>query len=424
MSFNYDTLQTIHDLAVPSNRVDRIVETKPLSSIPASVAREIKLISLSYQPKGVSFGSYNNRISNVFGDIDTIQLVDNFKSLEAVGPKTTKAIKQVVNRILTQPNHWFSEAKAGIDSRYYFDIGTLSNGHYTFSPELLPKTMELAVAGLLDEDEMYTLNEILTKGSGNAEDYDLVYNIFRNRYVLRWSSKEILRGYKTLPGKIKYKLEQAIFDRTAVKIDMIVFLNGKYIEITNFILIAYENQPINIDPSTTTPSNLPYDIEKLYYSDYYYSPFKAVKRSFAYLKWVRNQPDHPDRYSTDEYLIKYSNILKKTINILYTIRSEIDAMAIIQPQLKSKYHKLQLRKRINELKQPLSNVLELSDEMLEIFNQYMDNPQMNLKILYNLFGEIINAWTIQYFKDEGINPPPKIVLPNIMSYDPNLVRQS
>ena len=418
--FNYNILQTVQDLAVPSNRVDRIVETKPLSSIPADVAREIKLISLSYQSNGIAFGSFMNRISSFFGDIDTIQLVDNFKSLEAVGPKTSKAIKQVVNRILKTPNHWYSETKAGIDQRYYFDIGTLSNGYYTFSQELIPKINQLISENLLDEDEIFTLSEIISKGSGNGDDYDLVFNIFRNRYVLRWTSKEILRGYKTLPGKIKYTLERAIFDRTAVKIDMIAFLNGKYIEITNFILIAYNNQPINIDPSTTTPSNLPYDIEKLYYSDMYYSPFKLVKRSFAYLKWLHNQGN----YVNDSYIIKYSNILKKTINILYTIRSEIDAMIIVQNQITSKYHKDQLRKRINQLKQPLSNVLELSDEMLQIFNQYINGPELNLKILYNLFGEIINAWTIQYFKDEGINPPPKVVLPSEMSYDPSIVRQS
>jgi hypothetical protein len=419
---NYNNFQTVRKLASPSVKVDRFVQTKPLSSLPDDVLKQVKLISLNRQEEGIPFGSYLNRIADYFGDIDVIQLVDKFKSADEIGPKVSKAIQTVIKRILKEPDHWISEVKAGIDKTYFIPIGTLSEGVYKPSDNLKHDSYSLFASGYLDKDEYDTIDEILQKGLGDGDDYDMIFNIFRKHYVLRWDQDEILQGYKVLPSGIHYKLSEAVLDRSAVKIDMIVFFKGKYIEITNFMAITYNNEPVNGDPGT--PKDLPIEIEKLYYSNYYYKPFKMVKRCFAYLKWLRKHQD-TEFYShgftneeLDNVILKYANILKKSINILYTINSEIDAMSLIKDKLSSR----KIKKRLNELKQPLANVLELPDEMLQLLNGLLDSEDSDLDYIHDLFNEIIDRWTIAYFKAEGINPPPKIVLPQVMSYDPNIVR--
>ena len=326
-------------------------------------------------------------------------------------------------------NHWFSELKCGLDKRYLFDIGKLEEGVFYFSDELRPKTEALHEQGLLTRHEYRTVTGIMDNTeTGDDLDYDMIFELFRKRYVIRWGLHEVLAGKKLLPNKIM-KLKNAIYDQTACKIDMIIYNGEKFMEVTNFIVISYKGKPINIGGDEITPANLPIEIEKLYYSDMHYKPFKMVKRAFAYLKWLHgNAPRKVKQdmvlrgaYSgmIDKNIMKYVNILKKSINILYTINSEIDAMRIIDDRVPA----AMIRKRLNELKGPLANVLEINDDMMDEITEAMDSEFPDLNDIYASFNRIINCWTIMYFANEGINPPPKLILPQTMSYDPNLIRE-
>lgn len=426
---DYNSLQQVKILAKPTNRVDRYIQTKSLNDVPDEVLKEIKLVSLKDQEKGIPFGSYMNRIADVFGDIDVIQLVDNFKTLDEIGPKTAKAIQATVKEVIKTPNRWFSELKAGIDKRYFFDIGQLLNGVYYISKDLLSRSEKLYNQGLLSQNEIGLIKSICKQRKSGGDDYDVIFNLFRDHYVLRWTQEEALKGYKMLPKGKKYTLEKAVTDRAAVKIDVIMF-KDRFMEVTNFMTIAFKLNgrlvPINYDPIEVSPANLPIAIEQLYYSNWYYKPFKMVKRSFAYLKWLHKNSDVNElrvegfnKQMIDDNIIKYGDILKKSINILYTINSELDAMNIVKDKVKPSV----IKKRLNQLKQPLSNVLELPKGMLDIIIQYMDSDKPDIEALMKTFTKIINHWTIYYFIEANINPPPAIVLPEEPRYDSSIVRQ-
>lgn len=441
MKVSYEARKSIRNIY----SIDKYVQMKNLSDIPAPVLKEIKLISLPGDKHGVPFGSYINRMSDYFGDVDVIQLVTDFKSPKDIGVKSAKEIQEVIRKITSLPNHWFSEFKGGIDITYYFDFGTLVNGVYTFGKQLKRKSEELFQLGLLSKEEIDIIRAV-TKGKtkGDANDYDIIFNLYRERFLLRWTKDEILRGWKeTSLGR--YKLSDAVLDKSAVKIDMITLINDKFIEITNFIALGIEIdgkiETINVDEKAMSPENLPDETEKFYYSNFHYKPFKLVKRAFAYLKWARKDITK-DRYKytkrgvtasmIDEYLMKYIKVLETSINILYTINSELEAMSIVLLQDSKKSLIKKMNDRIMFLKEPLSNVLEIPREELDTYMKMIDDiiKEKNVRAktskiveLHDIFKKLINFWTIAYFDQEGLNPPPRFVLPYPMHYDPTLVRQ-
>lgn len=401
---------------------DRYLQTKTLDDIPKPVLQQIKLISLPIDKQGSPFGSYINRMADYYGDIDVIQLIDNFKSIKEVGPKTAKAIQMVIAEIEKKKYHWFSEFKAGIDHSYYFDYGTLQNGVYRPSKLLAYKSEVLYRLKLLSDKEINIIRLILSKKVKTGDDYDLIYNLFREHFVLRWSLNEIKQGWKQISIG-KYKLSDAVMDKSAVKIDMIVFNDTKFIEVTNFIALGInENgyfKSINIEDSALTPANLPVEVEKLYYSNFYYKPFKMVKRAFAYLKWLNKTK----KVNVDPYV----KILKSTIAILYTVSSEIEAIKIVLPM---KASVALINKRLNLLKDPISNVLEIDSEQLQSIMLLLDevikadkNKLELLGALNDIFKQIINFWTIAYMDQLRLNPPPNNILPTKITYDRQIFRE-
>lgn len=424
----------------------KYVQTKTFAELPKSVKRQIKLISLPIAKTGAPFGSYVNRMSDYYGDIDVIQLVDNFINEKKLGEEAGKAIQEVVKKVNELDNHWYSEVKAGIDRAYFFDIGKLEQGVYRISKKLKINTTKLRDLKLLDDAEFDIVMKIADKIVGNGDDYDVVFNLFRNRYLLRWTYDEVMRGWKeTSLGK--YKLEDAVLDRTAVKIDMIILSeSNRFIEVTNFIALAIKDgdyfKSVNVDKSALTPDNLPFEIEKLYYSNYYYNPFKAAKRCFSYLKYMKKNWNKEsgseivkgfDKKDMEENLEKYVQILQTSVNILYTVKSEIEAMQIVynlyegQGGVPSK-----INKRLDLLREPLANVLEFTDPELreinfalsELIQSGGDKKRKNFIDFLDILRQFIDFWTIAYFDQLRINPPPKIVLPSkMLMYDPNIVRE-
>lgn len=443
MKISYNDKSYVRSLYSPK----QYVQIKNISEIPQHVIKDIKLISLPGSD-GIPFGSYVNRVADYFGDIDVIQMVTGCCSIKDVGIKSAKSIQQMVAKIKSRPKHYFSEFKAGIDLSYYFDIGTLSNGVYTMNPRVLEKSIRLYNLNLLSPKELEIIQRIHDKPTKDGNDYDIIHNLFREHYVLRWTEKEVLQGWK-MASLGKYKLSDAVLDKSAVKIDMIVInQQGKFIEMTNFMALGLEVngyfKAINLDLTDITPENLPEAVEELYYSDFYYKPFKLVKRAFAFLKYLHgawNKKDfdrskYESRYINltviNNLLDKYAQVLQSTINILYTVNSELDAMALsIEHKGQKKLDRKWVDQRLDALREPISNVLEIKPDFLDEIMKMIDRVmkmEMTKKVegihgLMDVFKKIINFWTIAYFDQLGLNPPPKAVLPVKMSYNPNIIRK-
>jgi hypothetical protein len=247
-----------------------------------------------------------------------------------------------------------------------------------------------------------------------------MYYIFRQHQILRWSEKEILQGYKLLPKNIKITLKQALAMKTPVKIDEIVFINGRFIEATNFLALSYEEEgeeyAVNIKiPEYNNPIiGLPREIEKLYFSNMYYSPFKMVKRMYSL-----------GRHNVDEnLLLKILPFVSSNVSLLYQIKSEIDTIILILEKIKTPPMK-SINKQLDEMKGRIVSVIELTEEEVLSVNEYVNTVNKTkskmdkikiLKLLNKMIKKIINEETIYYLNKVGLNPPPRYLLPNQLTY--------
>lgn len=410
----------------PTTNIKRFTSVKPPNAYSQAVKDNIKLISFGKDAQ--LFGSVIYRIQKYPGDVDLVEEFKECCSMEEVINKFAKRLKNMVKDITSMKNHFFSEFKAGEDKRFDVNIGRLENGIYHISSELKKKTFELYDKYLLSDEEATIISDIIDRKSNlGGNDYDIVYNIFREHKILRWSATEILNGSKKLPGGKVKDLHQALSEHGHVKIDMITVVNGRFIEMTNFVALAYEENGtyhfinINLNENHNIPVMLPIEIEKLYYSNFYYSPFKMCKRIYSLAR-------HNKDIVTLEKIIPF---VSSNTSLLYQIRSELETIILIMEKYKNPSPST-INNQIDNMKFRLSSVLELSDEDLELIYELIDEAllEKNKKIKIDLLSEIknhlkvlINYETIVYLEKVGLNPPPSYLLPQEAKYNRNIVRR-
>jgi hypothetical protein len=412
----------------PNKNINRFLQVKPFSSYTEEAINNIKLLSFSRDKLATPFGSYIYRLQKYPGDLDLVEEFTECCSLENVINKFIKSLQNIVKNINRNRLHYFSEVKAGLDHRYDIDIGTMENGYYRPNKYLGDIIKKLHAKKLLSQEEYDIIIYILSDNYyGYSDGYDTIKYILRERKILRWTDEEILNGIKKLPGNKKITLKEALTHKADVKIDLISELNGKLVEITNYLQLAYEDKKgelhfVNIDlrKQNNIPLQLPKEIEKLYFSNMFYSPFKMVKRMYSL---SRNRLD-------EESLKKIIPFVSSNTSLLYQIKSEIDTIILIIERLKSFPIKT-IEKTLNDNKLRISTVLELSQEDILQINNLIDkinslknkyDKKIILKNLKKLIVGYINIQTISYLQKVSLNPPPNKYLPDIHTYNTNIVR--
>lgn len=438
-----------------SKQLDQYLAKKPIESYPDYVKNEMKFISFYTKDLPISYGSYLYRFQRYASDIDLLQYVD-YVDEETTIKTFIKILKKIINSL--DKDHIYSEFKAGLDSNYVIDIGIMREGIYTPAFNLLGVLYEKTKDGLFTRDEydkmryMIEISQIDTndidvpgdpdidsRKQVNTDIYDEIYNLIRNKRILRWSAEEIVKGYKIISKNKKYTLYEAIQDETIVKIDLIVYLNNKFIEITNLILLTYvdtdemgneEHIPINIsEKAIHNPTSLRIDIEKLYYSNKFYSPLKACKRMYGYMRAVKGKHNIYDWLPN--HLIP---VLEGDVSSFYQLKGEIDAILVVLQKKFTKQnfergiHQLQdIKTRFNYIKiLPDETIIRLAyeiDQLCKIKNheKFIDE----LESLLTKVKTLVNSAAIYEMNKYDINPPPDVFLPNRgeRDYDSTIIRK-
>lgn len=404
----------------PTKNIGRFLESKPKTSYPQSVNNEIHLLTFSKNGEAVPFGSYIYRIQKYPGDVDLVESFQECCDVDEVVAKFEKSLKRIVRNVQKKKSHYYSEVKAGLDLRYDINLGEIEYGRYYPNPDIIPYSNKLHQNGLLSNEELAIIHYIFNKDIYNGDDYDAIFNIYREHRILRWTADEVLKGKKVLSGKVIMTLNQALRFESPVKIDVISNINGRFIEVTNFLELAVKNgdqmTKINIDleENHDIPRTLPIEIEKLYFSNYYYSPFKMIKRMYSL-----------SRHNQDkDTLLKILPFLSSNTSLLYQIKSELDTIILILKKFQNPSPKA-IFNQLDEMKNRIAAVVELDDDELVIINEYIDyiNKNKDKKIKIELLGKlkkyitpIINDESISYLQSIGFNPPPHYLLPPKMTY--------
>lgn len=418
------TLKTIDDV----NKPESIVEFKPLSSFPKELIKNMELLSFWSKKSAEPMGSYMFRIQKYPADVDLIEVFYDCCSKEEVIKKFIKIVKLRMKYISSLKYHYITECKVGFDKRYDLKIGNLNHGKFTENPQFLFQITSLHNIGLLDEREYDLIRFLLSGMSGKyniyevQDAYDIIKNTLRDRYILRWTDEELIKGIKKKNGKI-FTLKQELQEKSPFKIDMIVFLNGKFVEVTNFLMFGFSHDglkvPINLS-EYDNPSllGLLEEIEKFFFSDLFYSPFKCVKRIFAL---ARLNGDH-------ETSSLFSEFISSNISLLYQLKSEIETILIILEKIGNPPKNL-IDTQLDSLKVRFTYVMEIGQEDLETIIMIIDkvnsinysNGEIHKKVKYleeltKFIKPIINFTTINFMTSVGFNPPKQQYLPKKLKY--------
>lgn len=403
----------------------RIIEKKiyPLAYT-NEMARNIKLINVGEDKDIVPFGSATYRIQPYPADLDLIENYYRDVSKEELIKDFAKRIKKTIKNISEKRLHYISEVKIGIDTRYYFNIGKLENGIYwPYIDSIRYNTDILYKNNLLDDNEVKIILGLVEKAVKHnnrldQNEYDIMHNLFRNHYILRWSEDEILRGYKKLQGNEKITIEEGLIYHTPVKIDMITPINNKMTEVTNFLLLIDKDKNIiNLGMQETNDlvynlaiTGLPKEIEKLFYSEFYYSPFKGLKRIWALARALRDK----------NMISKVTPFIKSNVSFLYSLKSELDTILRLYEIIKNP-PKNTINMMIDNIKYKLSSIIFIDkDELIkyyELLNGYLESENIEyLNEVKTMMKYKINEKTEQYIKYIVLFPLPNEYLPNPRIY--------
>lgn len=400
-----------------------LIATKPLESYTQQQIKNIKLLSLRKDLLADPFGSATYRIQKYPGDLDLHEIFIDCCSINEVIETFERKIKRIAKNIKKERLHYFSEFKAGLDTRYDINIGQISNGNYKPNNDLMKISIELFNKKLLNEKELKIISETLKKSDLGGDEYDIINYIFRERKILRWNLDEIIIGKKKLPGNFTMTLFNALHMKAHVKIDMITLIDDHIVEVTNFyILIEQDTEGqfnmINSEYDYLDPeqSQIQYDkqirdeIEKLYYSNMYYSPFKMTKRMWAYSR----------TFEIEQTVRDLLPLVSGNISFLYQLSSELDTILRIV-KLRKNPPIQTIKKQVDSMRFKAANILELDYQDLikinEMIMEFMDND--NFELLENIkkyFKQVVNINTIKTLNKLGYNPPPKDFLPNQLKY--------
>ena len=275
------------------NKVFKLLQTRPQKSLSLDTLEAIDIITLdkAYPPNIV--GSFKYIVHEYPADIDMFESYKGCCSLEKVSKEIAEKFKEMANRIKSKSDIYLGDFKAGIDHRYYINIGKNTNNKLHFyNPETIRKSiLELKEKKLYSEEEA---NELLLKviEHPTIQEYNELDNLLQKRYTIRWTIDELFTGVKVLPLDIKITLEQAVSQKGVVKIDIWVYLNNRYIEMTNWYMLTYEDSSGKVHNLSVKPEKYENSILKdlKHYNDPVVNKYmKLAKRLWLYAVLKNNK---------------------------------------------------------------------------------------------------------------------------------------
>lgn len=402
---------------------------KPEISFTIPQKKAIKLLA-NKEKEIIPFGSFMLRAQKYPADIDLAEEIKICKSKEDTIKEMKKIIDKIIKRIKNQRGIYLGDVKIGLDKVFMnINIGKLKNGEiYDYNYNyLINKIEELYDKNYITEEEYDELEELI-KEKPKVEDINKLSEYIRNKYILRWKENELIRGYKILPPNRKVTIKKALEDKTMIKIDIWIPIYGRYIEATNFYILEYlkngECIILNLPENylETIEENLKYEVEKLYYNNVFFKPFKLVKRMFAM-----------GRLKNDKRILnKLFPIISSDASLLSQINSEIEVIISILEKIKRPPYAT-LEKQIDNFKNRISNITEIKineeaidediDYIVEHIGHYKNDIIIEkLKKIKKYFTKKINEYTMNYLRKVKLIPPPRDYLPKELKYKYNIYK--
>ncbi|KAF2377550.1 hypothetical protein BSN82_17830, partial [Acinetobacter baylyi] len=223
-----------------------------------------------------------------------------------------RGLQSIIRNLLDTPGITIGDFKCGVKLDWYVipEIAHIKHGKIVGYDKNAAIRNVKALHEVLTEQEKQEAISLLKKSDSVAGFLEAKQSI--RPHLVRWTPKEILRGYVTLRTGERYTLADGIQSPSMCKLDVVAYVDGSY---TDFSIIYYffcGNKQLNkadSDPVLDISQNLLY-----YYSQGNY--FKALKRLYSLAK-----------LNTDTTLLgKLQPILNSDLGILYSVLGDLQTL--------------------------------------------------------------------------------------------------
>ena len=381
---------------------EQIIQTKPVSSYTSQDVNEIKAISFD-QDNFALKGSFSFRGSKYPSDIDVSDVFTSCCDRTGAIKKFIKKLQEIVAGT-QRANHWFLELKAGTDVRY------LTNNINLPFFELLHNNK------LITDDEFELAYHVLSE-DGSLEE---LQELLRQYATVRWTADEVLSGYKLLHGGVGVSLQDAIDHSEVINIELIVVINNRFTEMSNFFYLLYYSPDGSIHTINTPQesyTNFPdffgkelrKNITKLYYSELQRNYLKLAKRYFTY-----------GRFFNDRQLVEaVYPLLNSNISLAGQLKSELATIEkLIESVSFASIPLSVLRDHLDSIKARLANIIEIPDDMLIALNNYLlmvINTRLltsklvltAIKPVKKYLTKFVDDYAHRYLESVHLVPPPQ-----------------
>ncbi len=342
-------------------------------------------------------GTFQYEIFKYPSDIDIFEVFDGCCTFNASKLKASQQIIDIVNDIVNNENIIFMEFKAGYDLRFKIYTGVFDGSIVDYNAGLIKRDINnLFEANLLTQFERDTLFK-LVKEIPIIEDVISLNEALRNFWVIRWSAEEILQGYKILRGNFKLYLDVALTQGSIVKLDTISYIENRYVEVSNFMLISFTdiagNKIVLSEELGDYAESLLMDVHKYYKTN----PYKSIKRLWMYLAFKGKICElNVFKPLFESEIAKYSQILSDIETALLLLSPKV------YPLMSQRHGIYDIRLLIDTLNERIAIILENKSYLLSI----NDDPEITINKLKNLkenLMTIINHATYQWLDKNKID---------------------
>jgi arsenate reductase-like glutaredoxin family protein len=233
---------------------------------------------------------------------------------------------------------------------------------------------------IVTHDEFMMMSDLLTPAMNITES---IHARKEGRFgILRWTPKEVADGYlKMRDGKVMY-LSEAIKTKGITKVDLIAWIQDKYVEVSNIIVFTNRSgkplPKLNNLKESLSENLLAYEVDENY--------IKVAKRMFAIAKIKKDT-------ETMEALL---DILNSQLGSLYLVVSDLTVLQEFPSAINSSRKRLEL-----DL---------MRDRFAKLFYPQFNKAIPSLKLL-PVLDEVLQRETKKALEEEGLLPIPKDYLP-------------
>jgi hypothetical protein len=401
-----DTLKfPVKTVSFKSRRKNTLLQTRAMNSLSMDTINAIKLLTIDprYPPKIV--GSFKYIVHEYPADIDLFEYYETCCTIEKAAAQIAKRFINIMKEIKLQKEVYLGDFKAGHDNRYKINIGIVRNKKIMgYNPQRIRTAIyNLQRRGLLSADEMdYWLLKVID--SPTISEYIDLEALVRTKYIVRWNEDEIIQGFKILPLNYKLKLEDALQQKSVVKIDIWLYLNMRYVEMTNWYMLTCVDKKKN---------KINLSMKMSQYNESLMNDIKHYSAINKYMKVAKRLWLLAIMQKNEGLMLNLYSIFGSGAAKMYQIVGESETIRNI---LKKREHvKFEMMKQNAEdwktrLGTVMSDILPVEDAYIifKKINEFIDakNVQAMLFILQNIEEGLtlhINNYVKSYFDSNNIN---------------------